>query len=448
MNALKTISLLTLLALLANCSCSKNSTEPPPATLQLTVEPGVTEAWLTLSNPEQGQQLVLLRNGAEVLRFPAAAETTVVDTGLQPAHNYNYSAELWNNDKVTARSPGVKTTTMDTTSHNFTWEIDTIGAYGSYLLDVAIINENDIWAVGEIHTAETDTFDSLGNWIKPYNAIHWDGQQWELKHIYVEYRGQLTWSPLEGVFVLQDGQVIFSSGLPYLPEADHWRLFHLWDMGILDQNDGGVSRIWGTSLNNLFFVGRNGTIVHYNRPIWQQIQVPTTINLKDISGHGDWVAAVGYSDQSESIALGGEQLTIQPLFFSNSYFGDLPQGDYGRFSAVEVIGNLTYFVTKAGLLKYHFSGKQTLLVPAQQAQMSGHDYISISGEAPNDIMLTGLGGIMLHYNGKSWKKDRTILNHFGSGNIFLKSGQLKENLAIAVGYCCGFGHAIIARGYR
>jgi len=43
---------------------------------------------------------------------------------------------------------------MDTTSHNFIWEIDTLGIGGSYLNDVAIIDENNIWVVGNI---ETDT---------------------------------------------------------------------------------------------------------------------------------------------------------------------------------------------------------------------------------------------------------------------------------------------------
>jgi len=53
---------------------------------------------------------------------------------------------------------------MDTTSHNFIWEIDTLGIGGSYLNDVAIIDENNIWVVGNI---ETDT--------ATYNAAHWDG---------------------------------------------------------------------------------------------------------------------------------------------------------------------------------------------------------------------------------------------------------------------------------
>jgi len=47
---------------------------------------------------------------------------------------------------------------MDTTSHNFTWQTWTFGEHSSSrLYDVAIINENNIWAVGEIYMK-----DSLG----------------------------------------------------------------------------------------------------------------------------------------------------------------------------------------------------------------------------------------------------------------------------------------------
>ena len=41
---------------------------------------------------------------------------------------------------------------QDTTSHNFTWETWTFGEHSSSVLnDVAIIDENNIWAVGEIY---------------------------------------------------------------------------------------------------------------------------------------------------------------------------------------------------------------------------------------------------------------------------------------------------------
>ncbi len=75
---------------------------------------------------------------------------------------------------------------MDTTSHNFTWQTFTFGEHStSTLYDVAIIDENNIWAVGEIYMN-----DSLGNpdpifitllqWngTKPGNLIKIGGYRW------------------------------------------------------------------------------------------------------------------------------------------------------------------------------------------------------------------------------------------------------------------------------
>ncbi|RMH77655.1 MAG: hypothetical protein D6681_20755, partial [Calditrichaeota bacterium] len=134
-------------------SCQKNTTpvQLPNPQLTLSAEAGVIEAWLTITAEEaQGGEVVLTRDGAERLRFSAVAETTVVDTGLLPAHSYSYSARLVKDGQTAARSNSVELTTMDTTSHNFSWEIYEFGGQqgSSVLYDVAIINENDIWAVG------------------------------------------------------------------------------------------------------------------------------------------------------------------------------------------------------------------------------------------------------------------------------------------------------------
>ncbi len=80
----------------------------------------------------------------------------------------------------------------DTTSHSFTWqtfEFGDDGASPSSLKDVAIINDSDIWAVGSVYLN-----DSTGQPdYNAYNAIHWDGNKWELKRITVNFRGnQIT----------------------------------------------------------------------------------------------------------------------------------------------------------------------------------------------------------------------------------------------------------------
>lgn len=66
--------------------------------------------------------------------------------------------------------------TIDTTSHNFNFQTWRFGEHSSSTLyDVAIIDENNIWAVGEIYLNDsTGQPDPM-----PYNAIQWNGIQWQ-----------------------------------------------------------------------------------------------------------------------------------------------------------------------------------------------------------------------------------------------------------------------------
>jgi hypothetical protein len=74
----------------------------------------------------------------------------------------------------------------------------------------AIIDENNIWAVGEIYA------DSAQPWLR-YNAIHWDGQQWELMRIKVFYNGSYITPPLDGIFVFSENDIWVTSSVP-----KHW----------------------------------------------------------------------------------------------------------------------------------------------------------------------------------------------------------------------------------
>ena len=66
--------------------------------------------------------------------------------------------------------------TMDTTSYNFIWKIDTLGNYGSYLKDVAVIDENNIWVVGNIRVPDPDSSSNGTSW-KECNAVQFAGQE-------------------------------------------------------------------------------------------------------------------------------------------------------------------------------------------------------------------------------------------------------------------------------
>ena len=164
-----------------------------------------------------------------------------------------------------------KHTEPDTTSHNFTWQTFEFGQHSSSVLyDVAIIDENNIWAVGEIFMN-----DSLGNPDPTYyNAIHWDGIEWMPKRIL--YNGG-TWS-IKSVFAFSSNDIWFSAFVRYL----NGQFVELPIPGIL--MGWGVNKIWGSSSNDLYVVGNGGNIAHYNGSQWTKIESGTTLHLTDIYG--------------------------------------------------------------------------------------------------------------------------------------------------------------------
>ncbi len=136
-------------------------------------------------------------------------------TGV-PAHSYNYQLLLYKNGALSALSNELSITTMDTTSHEYQWEIYSFGGYSgsSYLLDVAVINENDIWAVGKI---DGDSLNPEMN----YKAVHWDGNRWDLKQInfYLCPNGTYpTPYPIKAIFAFNENDIWFTRGASFV----HW----------------------------------------------------------------------------------------------------------------------------------------------------------------------------------------------------------------------------------
>ncbi|MBN2424070.1 MAG: hypothetical protein JXR46_14360 [Calditrichaceae bacterium] len=162
------VFLLTILIIL-NLSCGKSTDQINALRLELR-DASCTEAWLEVTG-NNGSNVIINRDGLTVKEITLSGSGALVyDDSLLPNTAYVYQAVNPQNGR---QSPALPVTTMDTTGHNFTWQVYEFGGgTSSYFLDVAIINENDIWAVGYIGTPEGD-----------YNAAHWDGEKSEMKNI-------------------------------------------------------------------------------------------------------------------------------------------------------------------------------------------------------------------------------------------------------------------------
>ena len=165
------------------------------------VEPSEVDLHLrTLDSIHTSKMFFQIRRDSVIIfsKFVLQKDTIIIDTPLLPLHFYRYKALRFKDSLKTDSSKLLSLRTMDTTSHNFVWEVDSLGdGQGSILRDVSILNDTSVWVTGDLHIK-----DSTGHFeIEPYNAAFWDGKKWHLQRIYYYYQGQNYYSQLYSVLI-------------------------------------------------------------------------------------------------------------------------------------------------------------------------------------------------------------------------------------------------------
>ena len=405
-------------------SCERNTTPFTQSPAQLTVSAeyvAVTEAWLRVQtkNISGEPRLTVWRDTTMVFNgILNKIDTTVYDSTLFPAQDYAYYAAIIRNSIVLVASNPLKVTTMDTTSHDFQWDINEIPSpYGSGVLhDVTIVNENDIWAVGEIYA------DSIQPWL-PYNAVHWDGQEWELKRInfYLCPNGTTpTPYPIKAVFAFSGDDIWFTRGGSIV----HWNGTNfIHDCQINSVIDGSINKLWGTNSNNLYAVGYNGTIVHFNGSNWEKIESGTDLPIMDIYGvrknkSGQYeilCVAEEYGNLGGSKILSIESSNVIEI----STNGLLSSGLWG----IWFVPQRQYIAVGDGLWETHSLGGSWVRSESLPALFK----TSIDGKDLNDVVIVGAFWLLAHYNGINWR------TYFPVTSGSFTSVAMKDDVLIAVG---------------
>ncbi|MBT3180446.1 MAG: hypothetical protein HN674_03360 [Candidatus Marinimicrobia bacterium] len=394
---------------------------------------GVTTVNLNISPEDSLAQFTfeLTRDDSTVQTLSLQSDTLLKDTGLNPNTSYTYKGYWKNGTERIGESETLTVTTMDTTSHNFTWEIDTLGEYGSYLNDVWIVDENDIWVVGEIIT------DS--GW---YNLAKWDGLKWDLELVYA------VGAIINSIQYFNENDIWVScGGYPTYWDGSEWTLYRLHDMGI---DAGYINAIWGTSSNNMYFVGRKGSIVHYNGNEFIKMESGTDVDLIDIDGtiDGDYIFITGYTNMfgvTASVALEIAQNQINTLIYTDLREPDVDE--FGRIWSSHIVDDTVYFATGGGVWKYNYFSKHSTYLTNEEVKMGERGYLSIGSNGSNDLLFFGSGMTYVHYNGMRWHKDEHFYPEYNFKSI---RGDLKGDLAVMVGFQVEnvFWKGIILRGHR
>ncbi len=381
-----------------------------------------TEAWIKLgaSGTELPASVKLYANDTlkQTLEL-TTLDTLIYDEGLLPNRAYAYRAELIKPQKPTVKSQTVTARTLDTTSHDFTWETFTFGGANgsSYLRDVAIINENDIWAVGEIHTSWTDQWDSNGVWVQPYNAVHWNGQEWELKRIYfptVCGQQHLTSYPASAIFEFNDGQIWISSSGDKIAVIENNEQINRFCLP--SSVSMSINAIWGASSSDLYIVGNEGKIAHYDGSGWEKIESGTESDLTDVYGVGENIFAVS---EKEILQINSNEV-INRI--------SIPEGTVGEKKAKSVWLNTINKIYFADYSVYVKNGSNWSLenLPAVNREC-------IRGKGLNEILTVREDGVVEYFNGVGWYS-----YEFNYNNWFW-SVSIKENTYAIAGLISGEG---------
>jgi len=435
--------LITLLSVVAlNFSCKKSPTEidkPPvvitPPSLELSVD-GVscTEAWIKVKklNDTTFLPIGMKINEKEFFHgFLAATDTVLFVDSLTPSTTYTVKGIILD---TLQPAKELKVTTLPTTNHNFTWQTFEFGDYNpSALMDVTIIDENNIWAVGKIYMN-----DSLGHSDpNAYNAVHWDGSKWEVKRITTLFRGNYITVPLEGIFAFSSSDIWMVGSLPVHEDGKSWMMYDI--RSTVDANLS-LSKAWGNNSSNMYFIGRGGSLAHYNGKSWQKIESGTDFTLTDIFGssNGNIYSAGSKFAEGKGIVLrrnktGQFETMVEGGIVSPTEL--FHPKLYGRTNTVWVDENNTVYT--AGDFLYQYKNGKWSFVSSLPENHLGADqsYIGyiyqMRGNASNDILMCGDKNTLRHFNGESW--EQLGIPFTPTRHIFWRSVAIKGNIAVAVG---------------
>ena len=430
-------------------NCKEHPTQPTQPAAPLTVlDASCIEAWIKISATTFPETVSLLRNDSTVLNVTLAQQDTiVVDRNLLPTHTYTYKTRVL---ATGVTSDGVKATTMDTTSNNFTFEIDTLSTSitnPGMLVDVAIINDTLAYAVGNIAAIDSTRASKL------YNVAIWNGVKWELKSFLSDtrilYPGSIgdtvTFAQGSAIFAFNENDIWIAAGCMFHFDGSGWTQMQASYAGI-------QCRLWGTSSSQMWCVEAQGKIIYHTGNDWQQVQSGTTMWLSDIYGANGKVLVAGSNDEyaqgiilnlngSTCTTVEESDLITSDQLFKPKLYGEIATVWIDEKNAIYAGGNLLFW-NKFNQWDYVRSLPENYLGGNQNVFYRG--FIGrIRGNASNDLWIGGDRNTLRHFNGATWTQ--VGLPYDPNSAIAWPGLAVRGNLCIATGENGRLAIAVVIR---
>ncbi len=437
---------LLLLSLLTIFNFNCNTTEPPtpppteqPKNIKLKlIDVSCTEAFIniTASDSVLPINLTLNKDDKSLFNFTLTkADTTIIDTTLQAGKTYVYQTTAVINGAV-QKSDTMQVKTLPITSDSYSWQKFYFGnGASSTLYDAAIIDENNIWCVGIININ-----DSSVNGFTGFNAVHWNGSEWELKRIF--YYGACSaveYPPLKAIFIFSDNKIVVTNGgsIGWL-SGDSVKL----DCGVNSLLTGAINKIWGTSSNDFYVVGNGGNIAHYQNGSWTKIESGTELNIHDLNGFVN-----PFTGKTEILCVADDpnyQQGVQVISIKEDNTTELMDNNgLGiAISSVWFVPGIRYYIVGNGLYEKTYKDTAQWIDLNENRKITQNYIVSIRGTGLNDIMVTGAFGEVIHFNGLHWN---SLIAQTSLDNGTYSSVAVKGNMVVAVGQDQNQGVILLGR---
>lgn len=327
-------------------------------------------------------------------------------------------------NKTPTEPNGKQPTEPDTTTHNIIWQIDTIGIFGSDLIDVWGSSPSNVYVVGTINLDSTAT-----------QIAHWNGSKWQPLPLIPDFfsaMGIIGFSPndiwIAGVSGRGPGVAHFN-GTKWIVQNIFASFYN-----------SKLTAIWGTSSNDLWAVGYYGLIVHYNGTSWTQINSGTTMGLIDVWGNSktNIYFAGGSDDGGTGILFHFNGYQLKKIFERNI----IPSKPSGLVNAVWTLNDTTTYIYTAGTANCYM-GRDTIWTYINV--LNDNTRInSIKGSSNKNILFSGYFGLITHWNGKSWYRYDQFFNKPNGDDFF--GMWVDKNDIFIVGSSAKGARGIVYRG--
>jgi hypothetical protein len=427
------IFLFLLVGLTISLSCKKTPVEPE-VSINLTFDDVTcTEVWYRLSYynfiPPVKATIYLNDEGKDTITI-STNDTIMYIGGLKPKQRYNLYIEL-EKGGITKRSNTMQFETMDTTSRNFTWQIYEFGDYGnSVLFDVAIIDENNIWAVGQIYM-----FDSLGNHDpRAYNAIHWDGKEWKLLRIKAfSSCNPVDYPPIRSIWAFDSNNIVFMTGGSVIRyNGSKYQI----DCSIRPLLNNRLNKLWSRGSENLYAVGYDGMIAHWDGVRWNKVEITgenteivNETKLTDIYGSATTgrIFVSGYTTdyRHRSVLLEIKNNRAEVLWATRDLQWKDPYGT--TITNIYVKDNFLFICGSRGYFRQNIKLNTK---PVRITDIQPDWVYQFKGTDINNIFTFTDFGEIYHYNGVNIRKILLL----SQGVYVFYGGSAKDNLVVGVGF--------------